>query len=563
MKSIIVNADDLGLTNSVTDGILEGLASGAISDASLMANGEAFDKAVAGLKAHGIEATGIHCCLVDGETPLENKEQIGVLLDGGTFPKAAVPFGLLLRILLHPFLVKRAVRAEISAQIEQIQKVGLRISHLDSHQHIHLFPVVSSVVIDLCLEYRIPVIRIPITAGQGPVSQVFRFLSKWTEKKARKKGVRTVRARGYDNDGPINQATFDAFVAASAVEPFSEIIVHPGHGDAYSHEKYDYWRTRHWDEELAALKDMNENCMAQEVAKISFDKAVKAWPSIPCPGCSSKKWSMKYQLAFYSIVKCGGCGLLYNRDFLSQGAVTEIFSEDYYKETQSEGFEHVFNENYDDPSAAMFLKGLSDVEDRIGVGRVLDVGCAFGLFLTLARSRGWQVSGVEVSPYSSAYAREKNAINVSTGTLMEASPPEKEYDLITFWDVLEHVTEVDQNVARAAELLKPGGILLLTTDNPASLIGILGSLIFKTSFGRIQYPLRRFLIPKNSCYPTPQCMKKILNRNGLEVISEAGIDHPVERINLNPLEMIILKVIYKLGDLFGANSQFIMLAKKT
>ena len=100
-------------------------------------------------------------------------------------------------------------------------------------------------------------------------------------------------------------------------------------------------------------------------------------------------------------------------------------------------------------------------------GRLLDVGCAAGFFLVEAQ-RHYEVKGVEFSEFSSHFAREHFGLDVFTGSLAQARLPSAHFDLITLWDVIEHVPDPDVVLAEAARLLRPGGRLVLTTGDIGS-----------------------------------------------------------------------------------------------
>lgn len=101
-------------------------------------------------------------------------------------------------------------------------------------------------------------------------------------------------------------------------------------------------------------------------------------------------------------------------------------------------------------------------------GRLLDVGCATGIFLDGMRQKGWQVQGVEPVERAASYARSRFGLDVFGGMLEDAALPAASFDAITMWDVLEHVHEPRQVLAELARLLRPGGVLVLGLPNPDS-----------------------------------------------------------------------------------------------
>jgi 2-polyprenyl-3-methyl-5-hydroxy-6-metoxy-1,4-benzoquinol methylase len=111
----------------------------------------------------------------------------------------------------------------------------------------------------------------------------------------------------------------------------------------------------------------------------------------------------------------------------------------------------------------MFSRHLDRIERVMKPGRVLDVGCATGDFLIVARDRGWEPLGVDPSP-----AREQAqaaGLPMVGHTLHDAEVAASSIDLVTFWDVLEHVPDPVDQLRRAVELLKPDGMVGITVPN--------------------------------------------------------------------------------------------------
>ena len=276
-----------------------------------------------------------------------------------------------------------------------------------------------------------------------------------------------------------------------------------------------------------------------------------------CPGCGGVERSDKYVLDDYRVVRCASCRLLYNGDFPDASAVPDTFDEHYYRDVQAEAFAHVDGGRGVDASVPIYTAGLDVVEKRAGRGRLLDVGCAFGSFLAFARGRGWDVSGVEVSKYSSRIARSRG-LDVHTGDLATYDAPAGTFDLVTLWDVIEHVREVQGTISRAARLLKPGGHLVLTTDNYRSLLSVLTEVAYRCSLGLVTYPVRCFYIPFNSCYLTRGDLLRMGSKAELREVFFMGMDYPIEKIKLSPPERVLLSALYGAGRVLRMNSQFLM-----
>lgn len=114
-----------------------------------------------------------------------------------------------------------------------------------------------------------------------------------------------------------------------------------------------------------------------------------------------------------------------------------------------------------------FKEGIEEIErylERGGPGRLLELGSSVGLFLDEARKRGWKVTGIEPSLWASEQAA-KRGLDVYTGTLDEYPSGRDEFDVVVLWDVFEHLVDPMASLEKLKRLLKPGGILCLTTVN--------------------------------------------------------------------------------------------------
>ncbi len=139
-KNLIVNADDLGYSEKINQGIIRSIQNGIVTSVSLMANGNAFDHAVEFLKNNPTVSVGWHINLTAGK-PLSAASKINTLVDktGRFYSKR----GFVSRTLLSR-INPLHVQQELQAQYEKIQKTGLTISHIDSHHDIHCLPVVMN-----------------------------------------------------------------------------------------------------------------------------------------------------------------------------------------------------------------------------------------------------------------------------------------------------------------------------------------------------------------------------------------------------------------------------------
>jgi len=150
-------------------------------------------------------------------------------------------------------------------------------------------------------------------------------------------------------------------------------------------------------------------------------------------------------------------------------------------------------------------RALALLERRSGTrrGRLLDVGCSAGLFAELARASGWDVLGIEPSQWLAARARERLGGNVLCARFEEAALDPGSFDVVCLWDVLEHVLDPQAFLAKAAAVLRPGGLLALNVPNIQSWIA--------RALGR-RWPL---LLPEHLFFFSPASLRLLLARHGL------------------------------------------------
>ena len=162
MRQLIVNADDFGLTEQVSRGILDAHREGIVTSTTLMANGGAFGTAVSmGRREYGL-GIGVHLNLTEG-LPVSSASNIPTVVD------RQGRLHLSPRRLLQGIMTRQVNLAEVEIELwRQILKVlgaGILPTHLDGHKHVHVLPGVSGIVIRLAQEFSIPSIRCPSEAA--------------------------------------------------------------------------------------------------------------------------------------------------------------------------------------------------------------------------------------------------------------------------------------------------------------------------------------------------------------------------------------------------------------
>jgi SAM-dependent methyltransferase len=118
-----------------------------------------------------------------------------------------------------------------------------------------------------------------------------------------------------------------------------------------------------------------------------------------------------------------------------------------------------------------FVKALAYIEElRPQKGSLLDVGTAAGAFLGAAKARGWEVQGCEPNGWMAEWGSRHYGVPIRTGELFDQDYPPRSFEVVTLWDVVEHTPDPARIMRRIAELLKPGGLLVINYPDRGSWI---------------------------------------------------------------------------------------------
>lgn len=248
---LIVNADDYGLTEGVSRGILRAARHGIVTSTSILAVGPAAGIAGAWLRDAPI-GVGAHLAAVGEDPPILTAREIPSLVDHrGAF---AASWRQLLPRVAAGRVDLDDLRRELRAQMATIQDMGVSLTHVDTHQHVHLWPSIAGVVLEVAEAAGVHRVRIIRSASHGPIGQVVARLARRFERRARQAGFAfPATASGLDEAGqltaPVLSATLDRLARSGA--PTVELAAHPGEGDDPDLQRYRWGY--HWSEELAAL----------------------------------------------------------------------------------------------------------------------------------------------------------------------------------------------------------------------------------------------------------------------------------------------------------------------
>ena len=190
-----------------------------------------------------------------------------------------------------------------------------------------------------------------------------------------------------------------------------------------------------------------------------------------CGVCNSGRYRKKYEIKSkipFTVVKCE-CGMVYVNPVVKN--IEKLYEKDYYHGTARTGFNFTNPLKYEKETRLMHTERLSMIEKVTGLkhGRLLDIGCTFGMFVKTAGSRGWDAYGCDLSRYAADRARKIGIKNIKTGTAGTAGFRSNYFDVVTLFEVIEHIDRPLNEMKKINSLLKKGGWVVIQTGNLGSM----------------------------------------------------------------------------------------------
>lgn len=212
-----------------------------------------------------------------------------------------------------------------------------------------------------------------------------------------------------------------------------------------------------------------------------------------CPSCSSDRFILLESFKPENLHLCRECKLVFD---------TRIPE----KETLVNHYKQYSRQDYNSPvTIKRYKELLREFEKFRNHNRILDLGCGVGYFLEVAKEYKWEVYGTEYTKEAIEICKQKG-IKMIEGDFNASASDLLEFDIVTSFEVIEHIGEPVTHINEANKVLRKGGLFYLTTPNFNSL----NSRLLKSKWNVICFP-------EHLMYFNPSSLKKILSINGFEV----------------------------------------------
>lgn len=231
---------------------------------------------------------------------------------------------------------------------------------------------------------------------------------------------------------------------------------------------------------------------------------------IICPICRGQHHKLFCQKNGYDLYRCQDCDMVFV--WPAPNILDNVYSKDYF---HKDNLDHKFGyTDYDQDKGMMkevFLHHLDNFASLLEGRKIFDIGSATGYFLDLAKDKGWQTYGIDISDYASQLAREKGH-QAWAGKDLAAIDTDEKFDLVTMWDVLEHLPDPLAYLKELRKFMNDDSVLAVNTIDRGSL------------WARFWGKRWQLVVPpEHLMYYTYKNLEDLFGQAGFEIISKKKV----------------------------------------
>ena len=304
-----------------------------------------------------------------------------------------------------------------------------------------------------------------------------------------------------------------------------------------------------------------------EIIPIELDKYFKTISR--CPLCGGENHTRLFKINKLIFFECKSCRFRFMNPYLSDQGMkilyenSEILSqinpalEKYYEYRTDRKINRTI---MDYQMVLEFLgKNLPLSADK---PKLFEIGYGNGSFLLEAIRYGWEADGIETSKQNNESLKTNYGIYSQCGTFDDFKPPRSQYQMVAFWDVIEHTMHPRSYVKKAWEMLEPGGLLVLATPNIAGLLNQLAEGFYFLSMGKIKSAIKQLYIFEHVGYYTPKTLTQLVLMEGFELKKIFLTETDLERYKFSPLLRFCLRIFFFIARLLHLQNRMILIAQK-
>ncbi len=276
-------------------------------------------------------------------------------------------------------------------------------------------------------------------------------------------------------------------------------------------------------------------------------------PGRPCPLCENPNTPVKFRLKEREIRRCIACAAEFVDPKPSPEALDRLYRSGAYESRDYFADERIHPD---------FRRAADAIFRWKSAGRWLDLGSGRGEMLRLARDQGFEVLGVEAIDSFCTALSNRHGIPMRCGFFETLELPDSSFDVVCAIDFIEHLPDPALFLQKARRILKPGGLLYVSTVDLVNLINITGTMVYRISGGLFNGPVERLFPLEHITYFTRSALISFLERHGFETVTLRGRNYRIERIGLTPPQKVFFHAAYAAQSLLGWNMNIDVLARR-
>ena len=271
-------------------------------------------------------------------------------------------------------------------------------------------------------------------------------------------------------------------------------------------------------------------------------------PQLVCRVCSSSNTHLMVEVESNQVLRCDACDHVFLNVAHTAESISTLY-EDYGQQGENQYFSGM------DAQVLSNIDGylrraqeLVEVDEADQPLRLLDIGCGNGGLMQRAQEMGFDVEGVEICQPLAQIVRKRLDCRVHGCFVEDLEVDDASYDVITMYDLVEHLAEPCVDLRAVHRLLKPGGILFVLTPNDHALVRTISKKLYRFTLGRFDRPMKKLYYPDHLSYFTKKSLHELFSRTDFEVLDWSTKNQELGRLEISWLEKLAVRALFVAGD---------------
>src|SRR5262245_50632973 len=280
-----------------------------------------------------------------------------------------------------------------------------------------------------------------------------------------------------------------------------------------------------------------------------------------CRACGLGNSEFLFDIGDNRVARCPGCTHVFLDIVHTPESIQQM-----YEAYENPGNDFYF-ERIDQEVTSHFDTYLQTCRKHCKTGsralRLLDIGCGNGALLSRAKQQGFVTEGIETCAPLAEVVRKKLDCLVHTTLLSECKFSPETFDVITMYDLIEHLQDPIADLRRLQFWLKPGGVLFVLTPNDKALLRRVARLAFRASFSQIRRPMNSLYYADHLSYFTARSLRTLFEGTGFDILQTETRNQEMARLNVSGLDRLAVGLIFAASKPFsGSGGKLVAWARR-